>query len=82
MKSTLEREFEFYLQNQEEFVKKYDGKLIALKDKKILGAFDSYLEAAAVIFATHDRGSVLFQEVSQDKESNTATFHSPHVMIP
>lgn len=82
MNEPLEREFEFYLRNQENLVKSYEGKLIAIKNEQILGAFDSYLEAAEVIFADYDRGSVLFQEVSQDKESNIVTFHSPHVTVP
>ena len=41
MSGTLHREFEYYLANQDEFVAKYDGRVIALKDGVVLGDFDS-----------------------------------------
>lgn len=81
MKSTLEREFEFYLQHQEEFLGKYDGKLIAIKDENVLGAFDSYLEAAAAILPHHKRGTVLFHQVNKNEISEVAVFHSPNVLF-
>ena len=43
--SALSKEFEFYVSNQEEMVSKYDGKVIALKNRKVLGAHDDDLTA-------------------------------------
>ena len=82
MKPALEREFEFYLRNQDDFVGRYEGKLIAIKDEEVLGAYNSYLEAAAELFSHHKRGTVLFHRVSKDEHSEVAVFHSPNLSIP
>ena len=41
----LDQEFQFYLDNQDAMVEKYDGKVIAVKGGKVLGVYDSYLDA-------------------------------------
>ena len=34
MDSTLKKEFEFYVKNQDELVKKYAGRYVVIKDEK------------------------------------------------
>ena len=41
----LEKEFNYYLEHQNELVEKYNGKFVVIKDRNVVGAFDSELEA-------------------------------------
>ncbi len=45
MEPNLKDEFQFYLDNQENFVKKYFSKYIVIKEKKVIGRYDSQQEA-------------------------------------
>ena len=76
MGATLSEEFEFYLANQDDMVQRYNGKVIALKDHEVLGAYSSELEALAEVQRTHELGTFLIQRVSPGNEAYTATFHS------
>ncbi len=52
----LETEFQYFLDNQDELVKKYDGKFIVIKDKEVIGAYDTFVDA---YFITQERGTKL-----------------------
>ena len=41
----LDKEFQYYLANQGEFVKEYKGKYLVIKDEKVIGSYDSESEA-------------------------------------
>ena len=72
----LDREFQFYLDNQSAMVEKYDGKVIAVKGGRVLGAYDSYLDALTETAKSHEEGTFLLQRVSEGEKDYTATFHS------
>ena len=72
----LDREFQFYLDNQSAMVEKYDGKVIAVKGGRVLGAYDSYLVALTETAKEHEEGTFLLQRVSEGEKDYTATFHS------
>jgi len=36
----LEKEFKYYLDNQQDLVKKYNGKFIVIVEDKVIGAYD------------------------------------------
>ena len=38
--AVLEKEFNYYLQHQDELVKEYDGKYIVIKDNAVAGVYD------------------------------------------
>ena len=76
MSTTLEKEFAFYLSHQDEMVERYDGKVIVIKDDKVLGAYESELAAITATRAYHELGTFLVQRVSEGDEAYTATFHS------
>lgn len=76
MSSPLEKEFQFYLDNQEEMVTKYDGKFIVIKGGEVLGAYDDELSAITETRKAHEIGTFLVQEVSKGKNAYTQTFHS------
>jgi len=72
----LESEFKFYLEHQEEFVKKYSGKVIVIKEGKVLGVYDSELQAVRETSREHDLGSFLVQKCEPGAEAYSQTFHS------
>ena len=72
----LRREFQFYRDNQDEMVKKYDGKVVAIKDGEVLGAYDSLGKALNETQKTHELGSFLIQKVSEGNKDYTITIRS------
>jgi hypothetical protein len=80
-KSSLEKEFEFYLKNQVELAKKYNGKYIVIKNCEVIGAFDSEIEAVEKTSADHELGTFLVQKCEPGKESYTQTYPS-RVIFP
>lgn len=72
----LRKEFQFYLDNQDEIVEKYDGKVVAIKGSKILGAYNSAGEALNQTRKTHKLGSFLIQKVSDGNKDYTRTIRS------
>ena len=74
--SALEKEFNYYLEHQEELVKKYNGKFLVIKDCNIIGAYDSELEAVEKTTKEHELGTFLVQKCEPGSESYTQTYHS------
>ena len=82
MPSVLKKEFDFYRANQDEIVAKYDGKVIAIKDGVVLGAFADDLEAVTVVKKQHLLGTFLVQRVSAGEEAYTVSIISPREVSP
>ena len=74
---TVNNEFHYYLDNQDDFVKKYDGKVIVLKNHEVLGAYDTYIDAYMKTKKHHEVGTFMLQRVSEGEEEYTVTIHSP-----
>ncbi|HNY35977.1 MAG TPA: DUF5678 domain-containing protein [Candidatus Pacearchaeota archaeon] len=72
----LKEEFEYYIKNQNNFVEKYEGKFIVLKNKTVIGSYDSQLEAYEKTKEEHELGTFLIQFVEKGKENYTQTFYS------
>jgi len=72
----LEKEFNYYLEHQDELVKKYDGKFIVIKDCAVIGAFDSELEAIERTAEQYELGTFLVQKCEPGNQAYTATYHS------
>ncbi|GAJ24038.1 unnamed protein product, partial [marine sediment metagenome] len=41
----LKQEFKYYLDNQKELIKKYNGKYLMIKDQNVVGDFDDEVTA-------------------------------------
>lgn len=76
MTKPLEKEFEYYIKNQKELVKKYNGKYIVIKDEKVIGSYDSEIEAVEETSKIEKLGTFLVQKCEPGKESYTQNFHS------
>ncbi len=76
MGNSLLDEFEWYLANQDALVERYDGKVIAIKDCKVIGVFDSELAAVTETGKSHEPGTFMVQRVSEGDEAYTVTILS------
>jgi len=76
MSKSLEKEFEYYLENQDEFVRRYKGKILVIKNRKVIGSYNTELEAVEKTSEKEELGTFLVQKCEPGKDSYTQTFHS------
>ncbi|MBU0494384.1 MAG: hypothetical protein KKB13_21245 [Chloroflexi bacterium] len=76
MAGPLEKEFDYYVEHQDELVKSYADKYIVLKNETVLGAYDSLQEAIRETTKTEELGTFLVQKVEPGKTNYTQVFHS------
>jgi len=72
----LENEFKYFIEHQDELVKQYNGKFIVIKDLKVIGAYDSELEAIQKTAEKHELGTFLVQKCESGSESYRQMYHS------
>ncbi|MBI5215700.1 MAG: hypothetical protein HY960_08100 [Ignavibacteriae bacterium] len=72
----LEKEFEYYLAHQSEFVTKYAGKYLVFKNQQIIGIYENELDAYVETSKVHEVGTFLIQQCLPGIENYTQTFHS------
>ncbi|MEW7280574.1 hypothetical protein ABW636_18455 [Aquimarina sp. 2201CG1-2-11] len=76
----LEKEFEYYLKNQDELLKKFNDRFIVLKNNEILGDYSSEIEALSETRKSHEVGTFLIQHCTPGTNSYTETYHSRVVL--
>lgn len=76
MTSQLSDEFRYYLAHQSEFVDKYSGKFVVIKNDTLLGVYDDEIQAVAETRKNEEMGTFLVQLVTPGEEAYTQTFHS------
>ena len=74
--ASLKREFDYYLRHQDEIVSEHDGKVVAIKNERVIGVYDSELEAILSVQEDHEVGTFIVQRVSEGPDDYTHTFHS------
>lgn len=72
----LEKEFKYYLDHQKELVKKYNNKYIVIVDEKVVGSYDTQVEAFDASSKDYKVGAFLIQLCTPGEESYTHVFHS------
>jgi hypothetical protein len=72
----LDKEFQYYLDNQSELVKKYNGRFIVIIGEDVVGNYDSYEQALFESMKQYELGTFLIQECTEGEEAYTQTFHS------
>jgi hypothetical protein len=72
----LEKEFKYYLENQNELVKIFNGKYIVIIENQVVDSYDSELEAYVTSKEKYELGTFLIQYVEPGKNNYTQTFHS------
>jgi len=76
MVKALEKEFKYYLEHQDELVKEYDGKFVVIHGSKVVGAYESELEAIKEMSKKYKPGTFLVQKCEPGNSSYTQTYHS------
>jgi len=76
MASPLRKNFDYYLEHQEEIVEQYNDKFVVIKGCAVIGAYDDELEAVEVTQKEHKLGTFLVQHVSSGDASYSHSFHS------
>jgi hypothetical protein len=72
----LEQEFKYYIEHQNELVKKYNGKVLVIVGEEVVGAYDTDDEAYFTSIKKYTPGTFLVQLCTPGAESYTQTFHS------
>jgi hypothetical protein len=76
MTKPLEKEFNYYLEHQDELVEKYNGKFVVIKDSQVLGAYKSQIEAIKKTAEKHELGTFLVKKCEPGKSAYTQMYHS------
>ena len=72
----LEKEFQYFMEHQQELSSKYDGKYIVIVGDNVVGVYETNEEAYEKSLKSYKLGEFLIQECSQDASSYTTVFHS------
>ncbi len=72
----LRKEFQYYLDHQDELVEEYDGKVVVIKDGQVIGVYDEDIEAVTATIKEHELGTFLVKRVAPGTESHTQVYHS------
>ena len=76
MPSVLERDFEYFVRHHSEFVQKYVGRFLLIRDESVIGDYGSEMEAIRAGAERFPLGMFLVQKCEPGSESYTQTFHS------
>lgn len=71
----LEEEYKYYKDNQEMFLKEYEGKVLVIKGKSIVGIYDDEAVAYKDSISKYKLGTFLIQKCVPEEET-IQTFHS------
>jgi len=72
----LQKQLDYFKSNQDELVKKYEGKFLVIKDEKVQGIYETEIEAYTDAKSKFNLGTFLIQLCLPGQESYTQTFHS------
>lgn len=75
-KPMLEKEFQYYLDNQEILLKKFQGRFIVIKNEKVIGDYSTEIDALMVTQENHEVGTFLIQKCTPGETDYTETYHS------
>jgi hypothetical protein len=76
MKNDLQQELEYFINHQDELVKKYEGKFLVIKNQKVEGEYDTQIEAYNEAQKRFELGTFIIQQCLAGKDAYTQTFHS------
>jgi len=77
----FQEELEFFKANQTNLVNQYKGKILVIKGKKVLGAYNSTIEAFTKTVKAHKPGTFMIQPCEPGPEAYTVTISSNELMV-
>lgn len=72
----LEKEFQYFIDNQDNLVNRYNGKVLVIVGEEVVGVYDTEIEAYIEAQKTYKLGSFLIQVCIPGEEAYTQVFHS------
>ena len=72
----LDKEFQYYLANQDKFVKDYNGQFLVIVGGELIGVYESQELAYFNTIKDYKLGTFLIQQCTPGDEAYTQTFHS------
>ncbi|GHT44880.1 hypothetical protein AGMMS49965_21280 [Bacteroidia bacterium] len=72
----LDKEFTYYLENQDELLQKYNNRFLVIVDNKVVGDYDSTEQAYFESVKKHELGTFLIQKCTEGDDAYTRKFHS------
>ncbi len=72
----LEKEFKYYLDNQKELVKNYNGKVIVIVGEEVVGVYKDKMEAYTNSIKSHKAGTFLIMLCTPGSDNYTFTQRS------
>jgi len=78
----LKQEFQYYLDHQQELVKKYQNKFLVIKGQEVVGIYDTKQEAYDEATSKFELGTFLIQHCLPGTLGHTQTFHSQVIFNP
>lgn len=73
----LEELFQWYLDHQEELVKKYNGKYLVIKDNEVAGSYEDENTAYFDAVEKHGLGNFIIQLCTPGKDAYTIEMYTP-----
>ena len=67
------QDFDFFVSNYQVLYQKYGHKFLAIKDKIVLGAYDSIPDAIRELSSTYELGTYIIQECTGDDSAYRTT---------
>jgi hypothetical protein len=72
----LEKELQFFIDNQERLVNEHRGKTLVIKDEQVVGVYDSPLEAYLDSLKKYEPGTFMIQPCTEGTDAYTVTITS------
>lgn len=69
----LHDELQYFIDNQEALLKRYEGKVLVIKSQAVIGEYDSVIEAYLEVQETHELGTFLIQKCEPGPGAYTVT---------
>lgn len=66
-------DFDYFIQNYKELYQQYGHKFLAIKNKEVLGDFDSVPDAISQLSKEYEIGSYIIQECTDDDSAYRTT---------
>lgn len=72
----FERELQYFKDNQSELVRRYNGQVLVLMDKKVVGVYPTTLHAYLDARTKYEPGSYMIQKCEPGEDAYTVTLSS------
>jgi len=77
-----EQDFDYFLENMDSLYRTYGQKFAAVKNRSILGTYDTFDEALETTLKTEELGTFLVQEIFDDREKMVHHFQGNVMPVP